>query len=266
MTGWEDQIHGTGTGNYQLGKSNPFWLMAGRNRGRVELTFEKANSSAIISQFQGEKLCVKPWDPPVRKKEKILQKVKRHFQYERHYSNYTPEFFFFRSDFIYLFYYYYFLGPHLPHMEVPRLGVKSELWLLACAKDIATQDLSRVCNLHHSSQQNQILNPRSKARDWTRVLMDPSQVCYCWVTTGTPEVTLKKMKSFSICNEWSVILIWQIRIGRRRVLFLIKEAFRSVYHDCVRLGSIICPHLLALLHISPLEFGALGLRQHGEGL
>ena len=24
-----------------------------------------------------------------------------------------------------------FLGPHLQHMEIPRLGVESELWLLA---------------------------------------------------------------------------------------------------------------------------------------
>ena len=29
----------------------------------------------------------------------------------------------------------------------------------------ATPDLSLVCNLHHSSQHHQILNPLSKARD-----------------------------------------------------------------------------------------------------
>ena len=34
-----------------------------------------------------------------------------------------------------------FLGPHLQHMEVPRLGVKSELLLLAYATGTATQDL-----------------------------------------------------------------------------------------------------------------------------
>ena len=66
-----------------------------------------------------------------------------------------------------------FLGPHLRHMEVPRLGVKSELQLSACAT--ATRDPSRVCDLHHSSQQHQILNPLSEARDQTHVLMDASQ-------------------------------------------------------------------------------------------
>ena len=37
-----------------------------------------------------------------------------------------------RHCFIYLFIYFVFLGPHPWHMEVPRLGVESELQLLAC--------------------------------------------------------------------------------------------------------------------------------------
>ena len=61
-------------------------------------------------------------------------------------------------------------------MEVPRLGVESDLQLPAYTKATATLDLSHVCNLHHSSQQHQILNPLSKARDRTRILMDPSRV------------------------------------------------------------------------------------------
>ena len=36
----------------------------------------------------------------------------------------------------------------------------------------ATPDLSHVYDLHHSSQQHQMLNPLSKARDGTCVLMD----------------------------------------------------------------------------------------------
>ena len=53
-----------------------------------------------------------------------------------------------------MYYYYYFfvfLGPHPWHMEVPRLGVESGLQLLAYATATAMRDLSRVCNLHHSS-------------------------------------------------------------------------------------------------------------------
>ena len=56
-------------------------------------------------------------------------------------------------------------------MEVPRLGVESELQLLAYTTAIATLDPSCVCNLHHSSWQHWILNPLSKARDRTCNLM-----------------------------------------------------------------------------------------------
>ena len=47
-----------------------------------------------------------------------------------------------------------FLGPLSWYMEVPRLGGESELWPPAYARTTATQDPSRGCNLHHSSQQS----------------------------------------------------------------------------------------------------------------
>ena len=53
-------------------------------------------------------------------------------------------------------------------MEVPGL---------AYATATAMWDLSCICDLHHSSQQQQILNPLSKATDGTHVLMDTSRVC-----------------------------------------------------------------------------------------
>ena len=43
------------------------------------------------------------------------------------------------------------------HMEVPSLGVKSELELPAYAT--ATRDPSHICDPRHSSWQCQILNP-----------------------------------------------------------------------------------------------------------
>ena len=47
--------------------------------------------------------------------------------------------------------FFLFLGQHLRHMEVPRLGVESELQLPTYATVTATQDLSCICGLHHSS-------------------------------------------------------------------------------------------------------------------
>ena len=44
-----------------------------------------------------------------------------------------------------LFVCFLLLGPHLWHMEVPRLGVKWELQLQVDATATATQDLSQIC-------------------------------------------------------------------------------------------------------------------------
>ena len=63
-------------------------------------------------------------------------------------------------------------------MEVPRLRIESELLLLAYATATATAtlDMRCVCDLHPSSCQGLILNPLSKARDQTHVLVDTSRV------------------------------------------------------------------------------------------
>ena len=56
----------------------------------------------------------------------------------------------------------------------------------AYATAIATQDLSRVCDSHHSSGQCQILNPLSESRARIHNLMAPSQICFRWAMTGAP--------------------------------------------------------------------------------
>ena len=71
-------------------------------------------------------------------------------------------------------------------MEVPRLGVKSELHLLAYTTATATPDLSQVCNLYHNSWQRWILNPLCEARDRTCVLMVPNRIRFRCAMTGTP--------------------------------------------------------------------------------
>ena len=71
-------------------------------------------------------------------------------------------------------------------MEVPRLGVQSELQLPAYARATAMQDPSRGCNLHHSSQQRWISNPLSEAREQIHNLMVPSQIRFHCATMGTP--------------------------------------------------------------------------------
>ena len=85
------------------------------------------------------------------------------------------------------FFFFLTLGPHLRHMEVPRLGVQLELQLLVYTIATAARDLSHICDLHHSSQQCCVtLNPLGEARDRTHVLMDTSWVHFHWATMGTP--------------------------------------------------------------------------------
>ena len=81
-------------------------------------------------------------------------------------------------------------GPHLQHMEVPRLGVTLELQPPAYTTATAMQDLSHVCDLHHSSQQPQILNPLSEVRNRTHI-MDTSRIHSRCTTTATPPVTFQ---------------------------------------------------------------------------
>ena len=88
----------------------------------------------------------------------------------------------------FVFFFLSFLGPHLQHMEVPRLGVQLELQLPATATATETQDPSCICNLHHSSWQCQILNPLSEARDQTHNLMGTSRIRFHCATMGTPQI------------------------------------------------------------------------------
>ena len=74
--------------------------------------------------------------------------------------------------FIYVFmhFFFVFLGLHPQHMEIPGLGVESELYPLAYTAATATSELNLVCHLHNSSQKCRILNPLSEP-----VLLDAGQ-------------------------------------------------------------------------------------------
>ena len=67
---------------------------------------------------------------------------------------------------------FFFSTPHLRHMEVPRLGVESELQLSTYTTATAMQVPSHISDFSHSLQQCQILNPLSEARDRTHILRE----------------------------------------------------------------------------------------------
>ena len=68
------------------------------------------------------------------------------------------------------FFFFFFLlllraAPTIIYIEVPRLGVESELQLLSYTTATAMPDPSHVFDLHHSSWQRWIPDPQSEARD-----------------------------------------------------------------------------------------------------
>ena len=100
--------------------------------------------------------------------------------------------------FIYLFFVLcFFVGLHLWQVEVPGLGVKSELWLPACATAMARQDASHLFDPCQSLWQCWIFTPLSEARGQTCVLMETSRIF--WPLShrrnslfGNPRMTLFK--------------------------------------------------------------------------
>ena len=111
-----------------------------------------------------------------------------------------------------------FLGLEVRHIDVPRLGVRSELQLLTCATATAAQDLSDICNLHHSSPQRRILNPLMRTRGLTHIFMDTSHLHYRWATPGIPSLYfLKRLLSHSPHPLWFQVLLFewtQLSLGR----------------------------------------------------
>ena len=79
-------------------------------------------------------------------------------------------------------------------MITQGLGVESELQLLTYTTATAMPDLSWVYDLHNSSQKHRILNLLSEARDGTHILMDTSQVHYCYATMETPRILFTQSK------------------------------------------------------------------------
>ena len=70
---------------------------------------------------------------------------------------------------------------------------------------IAMPDLSHVCDLCHSSWQCWILNPLSKARDWTCNLMAPSRIHFRCATMGTPVTYNSEWDASSVKDTFETI-------------------------------------------------------------
>ena len=112
-------------------------------------------------------------------------------------------------------YIFCFLGLRMWRMEVPRLGVESELKPLAYTTATAKPGLICVCDLYHSSQPCQILNPLRGARDGTHILTDTGWIHFRWATLGIPwNIFLRTITPAPWCWVMQLICVyvwvWQI--------------------------------------------------------
>ena len=133
-----------------------------------------------------------------------------------------------------------FLGPHSRYMEVPRPGVKWELQLSAYTTATAKSDPSHTCNLHHSSHQTPILNPLSEARYWTCILLDTSQILFCWATTGTFEASSKLQVHLVQSSTGKVMGIYNLWVSTRQVILY---QVNPSYLEFPAMGNLLPPEL-----------------------
>ena len=108
-------------------------------------------------------------------------------------------------------------------MEVSRLGFKWELELPAYTKAtaVAMPNLSHTCNLHHSLWQHWILNPLSKARDGTCILMVLVGLVTHWATWELPRR--------DIFNQNSISFSFAIKKGNLNLKIYYIWAFKNPY-------------------------------------
>ena len=89
-------------------------------------------------------------------------------------------------------------------------GSQARGWIGATAIGWGMQDLSPICDLHHSSWQHWILNPLSDARDWTCNLTVTSRSRFRCTTTRTPRSPLNCLwqAKFYLLRDASPDLNW----------------------------------------------------------
>ena len=75
-------------------------------------------------------------------------------------------------------------------MEVPRVGLNGSCSCQPTPTTTAMWDLRRICNLHPSSRQHQILNTLSEGRDQRHILMDTSRIRFCSPQWELPQFLL----------------------------------------------------------------------------
>ena len=123
------------------------------------------------------------------------------------------------DSFSFFFFFFCSLGLHPQHMEVPRLGIKSELQLPAYTTAIATWDPSCIFDLYHSSWQRQISNH--------------------WQGQGlNPHPHGQQSDSFPLCHKGNSLFLLQLSLLLVSNPKLHQDWCQGAYCLCFLLGVI----------------------------
>ena len=107
------------------------------------------------------------------------------------------------------FFFFPFLWLHLRHMEVPRLGVESELQFPAYTTAMATLHLNRICNLCCSLRE---CNPLSEARAQTHT----SSQTLCWALNPLSHPLVSGFSHETLCF-WIASVFFNILYRARKI-------------------------------------------------
>ena len=118
-------------------------------------------------------------------------------------------------------------------MEVSRLGVESELQLLQLLTYTTATAMPGVCDLHYSSWQCWILNPLSRAKDRTCVLMDTKSVLLLLSHNGNSHQQYFKVPDNSSWSQGWDQLVLQTEIFRVNYKFPVYVVF-LLFDLCTR--------------------------------
>ena len=99
------------------------------------------------------------------------------------------------------------------------------------------QDPSFPCDLHHSSQERQILDPLNETRDWTCILMNTSHPAQKWELPSF--ITNKNWKKCNPTKRYKLIMINYINV--------------TIYFLFILFYFIFC--LIAICWAAPMAYG-----------
>ena len=135
-------------------------------------------------------------------------------------------------------------------MEFPRLGDGSEPQLPAYTTTTATWDLSHVYELHHSSWKFQIPNTLSKARDWIRILVGTSQICFHCATMELPIIFFPIWKSLRFIDVFRQFTLRELLTHLIKI-HITPRYFLDTINFCLFVFSLLLDWLFLFLFFSP---------------